>query len=227
MDRFEQRYPTVAAWLRQKKAAHPDRQEQGISHWLMLGTLAALTAADFRWQLLGLVLIVALTALFRGPGMLLAAACYAAVIGFFPPLGLVLTAVFFLLSLWQLQKSWRFYLFAGVFYSWPLGVSALEAFGVLGSDRLTIAVTVGLALLWGHLSLTALYHRGLDSRSLALALFQAPFDFLLLFLPRRVKSKIAPDFTSARRTAVDRYSKNTFTTSHRKNTPRVFFKTKK
>ena len=227
MNHFENRYPTTAAWLRRQKDNRPDRRAQGSSHWLMLGALAALTAADFRWQLAGILLITALTALLRGPGMLVAGMLYAAVVGFFPPLGFLLTALFFLLSLWQLQKSWRFYLFAAGFYSWPLAVSALEALGILGRDRLTLALTVGAALLLGQLTLSALYRSGLDSRSLAVALLQAPFDFLLLFLPRRLKKQIAPDFASARQAALARPSRRSLDAGQRPKASFVFSRTKK
>lgn len=200
MTDFEKDYPRLASWLRGKGQRQPDPRHQGIAHWGIVVALASLAAADFRWQVVMIACLIGITALFKGPGMLFAGVLYAVLVSLLPPLGVLVTAFFFFLSLWQLQKSWRFYLFASAYFAYPLLLSLVEALGWVPPEWGRYGgVLVGM--IWVHFALVRLYQRGSDSRSLALALFTAPFDGLLLLLPKRFK-KHFPDYQTAQALAL-------------------------
>lgn len=219
MTDFEKEYPRLATWLKTKGRNKPDLRQQGFAHWGIVIAMAGLAAADFHWQVIIIASLIGITALFRGPGILLAGTLYAAVVSLFPPLGILLTALFFFLSLWQLQKTWRFYLFASAYFAYPFLLSLLEALGWL-APRWGLYAGVLIGIIWVHWVASRLYQTGCDSRSLALALFTAPFEAMMLLLPKRFKNRI-PDYKTAQALALSKRGKQPL-----KNRKTRFFTTK-
>lgn len=193
MKDFATKNPQLAAWLREQKRQHPDGQDQGLTHWLLLIGFGGMTVASLPWHFAILALLLITTALWKGPGMLLFGILYAALVSFFPPLGLVLSAFFFFLSLWQLGRNWLFYLFSSGYFALPF------VFKLLGLTDVTSwpgALTLAVSLVVLHLLLTRLY-RLWDSRSLFWSLWAAPFDGLIFLLPKRFSKRLAPDLQEA------------------------------
>ncbi|MBU5584420.1 hypothetical protein KQJ29_33000, partial [Enterococcus sp. S181_ASV_20] len=73
----------------------------------------------------GLILV---SALIKGPGILVFGALYSLLVSLFPPIGVVLSALFFLLNIRLLTKSWRVNIVTSLFYLYPLGLSILGYF---------------------------------------------------------------------------------------------------
>lgn len=193
MKDFATKNPQLAAWLREQKRQHPDGQVQGLTHWLLLIGFGGMTVVSLPWHFAILALLLLTTALWKGPGMLLFGILYAALVSFFPPLGLVLSAVCFFLSLWQLGRNWLFYLFSSGYFALPF------VYKLLGLTDVTTwpgALTLAVSLVVLHLLLTRLY-RLWDSRSLFWSLWAVPFDCLLFLLPKRVSKRLAPDLQAA------------------------------
>lgn len=193
MKDFATKNPQLAAWLRKQKRQHPDGQVQGLTHWLLLIGFGGMTVVSLPWHFAILALLLLTTALWKGPGMLLFGILYAALVSFFPPLGLVLSAVCFFLSLWQLGRNWLFYLFSSGYFALPF------VYKLLGLTDVTTwpdALTLAVSLVVLHLLLTRLY-RLWDSRSLFWSLWAVPFDCLLFLLPKRVSKRLAPDLQAA------------------------------
>lgn len=193
MKDFAKKNPQLASWLREQKRQHPDGQDQGLSHWLILIGFGGMTVASLPWHFAILALLLLTTALWKGPGMLLFGILYAALVSFFPPLGLALSALCFFLSLWQLGRNWLFYLFASGYFAWPF---VLKLLGLAKVTAWPGALALALSLIAVHLLLTRLY-RVWDSRSLFWSLWAAPFDCLLFLLPKRFSKPLAPDLQEA------------------------------
>lgn len=193
MKDFQTNYPQLASWLTTQKQKRPDREAQGLSHWLILIGLGAMTVVSLPWHFAILAFLILTAALAKGPGMLVFGILYAALVSFFPPLGILLSALCFFLSLWQLGRNWVFYAFATVYFALPF---ALKLLGLNQVTTWSGAIAVMLSLVACHYLLTRLY-RLWDSRSFFWSLWAAPFDCLLFLLPKRFSKRLAPDVKEA------------------------------
>nr|WP_242596655.1 hypothetical protein [Enterococcus plantarum] len=95
-------------------------QVNTIWHWLLLILFGLLAYGTMTQQFLLIAIFIAIAAVVKGPLMLLWGAIYSVLIAFFPPLGLVLSLVFFLINLGTIAKSWRISLTSAYFYLVPL-----------------------------------------------------------------------------------------------------------
>lgn len=185
VDHFQQSFPRVAAYLRNQQLS---QHESGLSrlHWLLLGVFSLLTVSGFSTQLFCLFLLIGAAALIKGPAMLLYGAVYSFLIGLFPPLGIVLSLLFFLLSIRQITRNWRFGLVASFFYLYPFALTAFKFFTDWDSFWV-VTLLAGVGIFTSHFLLTQLYHRYGASRSVAWSLLLVPYDCLVFFIPKKAK----------------------------------------
>ncbi|MGX7126173.1 hypothetical protein [Enterococcus viikkiensis] len=185
MPNFQKEYPNFASYLTRR---YPDKRDplKSVWHWGILILFSLLCIATIKQQLLTIGLLMILAALIKGPGLLLFGALYSFLVSLFPPIGILLSALFFLLNLRLLTKSWRVNLVTSLFYLYPLGLSLLryfthwEAFWQIGLQLLP-----GLLLL--HVVLIQVYYFHPSVRQVAWTVLATPFELLSLILPKRLK----------------------------------------
>ena len=130
-----------------------------------------------------------IVALLKGPGMIFLGTIYAFLVGLFPPIGIVLSAIFFLLNLGTLAKNWRLSLTGFFFYGYPIAAMFLRVWRNWDNIWfLTGSLAIGLLVL--HLLLTKIYQRYGIGRTIFWYLFSLPFVFLTALLPKRLKRRI-------------------------------------
>ncbi|WP_159722602.1 hypothetical protein [Enterococcus sp. CSURQ0835] len=186
MPNFQQDYPYFAKTLKQK---FPNKAPlNSFWHWALLGIFGLLTFATVKEQFLLIGLLIAATALVKGPGMILWGAAYSFLVSLFPPLGIVLSAVFFLLNIRLLTKSWRVNLAASWFYLYPFAMSAVKYFTHWNAPWQTALLLLpGLLIL--HFTLAKLYQLYPVARQVAWTILAIPFELLAALLPKRFKNK--------------------------------------
>lgn len=184
MPNFQRDYPEAARYLKQK---YPEKvPTNSVWHWGMLALFSLLAIAVIKQQLLLIGLLILISALAKGPGMLIFGAVYSLLVSFFPPIGIVLSALFFLFNLRLLTKSWRVNLVTTWFYLYPLAMSLLRYF-----TRWDASWQIGLELLPGllllHLALVKVYDFHPSARQVSWTILAAPFELVSLLLPKRFK----------------------------------------
>ncbi|MGX7196914.1 hypothetical protein [Enterococcus olivae] len=180
---FRRDFPEMAEWMRQRQSPNEKNQTHTLTHWLLLLVFGLLTVASFSQQLFLLLAFTLIAALVKGPGMNLFGLCYSFLVGLFPPLGILLSALFFLLSLYQLTRNWRFGLAGVFFYLYPLSLKLLQFSPFDQRWVLLLAMFVGLILL--HLLFLNIYQEQPSSKALAWSLISLPYDCLLLLIPTK------------------------------------------
>jgi hypothetical protein len=187
---FQNDFPSFANWLKMQQKPNKKDQTATFSHWFLLILFSLLTVATFTQQLLFLLLIFAVVALVKGPGMILWGAIYTFLTSLFAPLGLLLSALFFILTLKQLTKNLTFIFTAAYFYSYPFIITALHHFTTF-DDRWITLLAVGVALISGHLLFKRNYAFA-SSKAFAWQLLATPYDLLTTWIPGKKSNKNKP-----------------------------------
>ncbi|ALS37214.1 lysylphosphatidylglycerol synthetase-like protein (DUF2156 family) [Enterococcus rotai] len=159
-------------------------QVNTIWHWVLLILFGLLAYGTMTQQLLLIALFVVIAAIVKGPLMLLWGAIYSALIAFFPPLGLLLSIVFFLINLGTVAKSWRISLTSAYFYLVPLIGSILRAV-IKNEPTYAVLVFVAVSVLGLHFLLHWLYKNNSLSRSLTWSIISVPYAIMIMLLPTR------------------------------------------
>ncbi|MGC3124412.1 hypothetical protein ACPTJE_17410, partial [Enterococcus faecalis] len=76
-------------------------------HWFTLILFGLMTVATLSQKLILLTLFIAIVALIKGPVMILWGMLYSFLVGLFPPNGILLSGIYFLLKNGTLTKNWR------------------------------------------------------------------------------------------------------------------------
>ncbi|WP_375178800.1 hypothetical protein [Enterococcus rotai] len=159
-------------------------QVNTIWHGVLLILFGLLAYGSMTQQLLLIALFVVIAAIVKGPLMLLWGAVYSALIAFFPPLGLLLSIVFFLINLGTVAKSWRISLTSAYFYLVPLIGSILRAV-IKNEPTYAVLVFVAVSVLGLHFLLHWLYKNNSLSRSLTWSIISVPYAIMIMLLPTR------------------------------------------
>ncbi|XUD04522.1 hypothetical protein IGJ34_002496 [Enterococcus sp. AZ177] len=165
-------------------------QVNTIWHWLLLILFGLLAYGTMTQQFLLITIFIAIVAVVKGPLMLLWGAIYSVLIAFFPPLGLVLSLVFFLINLGTIAKSWRISLTSAYFYLVPLIGGIFRAISK-DEPKYLVLMFVAFSLLGLHFLLNWLYKNNSLSRTLTWSIISVPYALLIMLLPtrfRRIKS---------------------------------------
>lgn len=165
-------------------------QVNTIWHWLLLILFGLLAYGTMTQQFLLIAIFIAIAAVVKGPLMLLWGAIYSVLIAFFPPLGLVLSLVFFLINLGTIAKSWRISLTTAYFYLVPLIGGIFRAISK-DEPKYLVLMFVAFSLLGLHFLLNWLYKNNSLSRTLTWSIISVPYALLIMLLPtrfRRIKS---------------------------------------
>ncbi|ALS03013.1 hypothetical protein ATZ33_16995 [Enterococcus silesiacus] len=165
-------------------------QVNTIWHWVLLILFGLLAYGTMTQQFLLIAIFVGLAAIVKGPLMLLWGAVYSALIAFFPPLGIVLSIVFFLINLGTIAKSWRISLTSAYFYLVPLIGSIFRA-TIKNEPTYAVLIFVAFSILGLHFLLNWLYKNNSLSRALTWSIISVPYALLIMLLPtrfRRIKS---------------------------------------
>lgn len=164
----------------------PDEQHNTLSHYLLLVLFVGLCLTSLP-QFFGIIAgLVILTALVRGPLLLVWGMVYSALVALFPPLGLLLSLLLILLNLTELVKSWRTTAVALYFYLLPLVGRVVQAF-ITDEARWQVLLVVAGATILLHLLLRWLHNYQATSRALLRYIAEAPYQLLLVTLPTRFK----------------------------------------
>lgn len=198
MPNFQQDFPNAARYLKQR---YPDKEPlSSFWHWATLALFAILCIATIKQQLLLIGILMLVAALIKGPGILLFGLIYSFLVSLFPPIGIVLSALFFLFNIRLLTKSWRVNIVTSLFYLYPLGLSLLRYF-----THWEAAWQIGLQLLPGllllHFVLIQVYYFHPSARQVAWTVLATPFELISLVLPKRFKK---PFRTTAQPTRIKR-----------------------
>ncbi|GCF93273.1 hypothetical protein NRIC_11640 [Enterococcus florum] len=196
MNDFQREFPNTAKSLRQR---FPEKAPlSSLWHWLLLGFFSLLAVASLQNQLLLIGGMLLLAALVKGPGMIIWGIAYSFLVSLFPPIGILLSAIFFLLNIRLLTHSWRVNLISTLVYLYPLGLSGLRYFtDWTATWQTALLLLPGLLIL--HLSLTKVYTFYPSARQVVWTILATPFELLILVLPKRFsrKFKQTPDFNTA------------------------------
>lgn len=198
MPNFQQDFPNAARYLKQR---YPDKEPlSSFWHWATLALFAILCIATIKQQLLLIGILMLVAALIKGPGILLFGLIYSFLVSLFPPIGIVLSALFFLFNIRLLTKSWRVNIVTSLFYLYPLGLSLLRYF-----THWDAAWQIGLQLLPGllllHFVLMQVYYFHPSARQVAWTVLATPFELISLVLPKCFKK---PFRTTAQPTRIKR-----------------------
>lgn len=159
-------------------------QVNTLWHWLLLILFGLLAYGTMTQQVLLIALFIALAAIVKGPLMILWAAVYSMLIAFFPPLGIVLSILFFLVNLGTVAKSWRISLTSAYFYLVPLIGTIIRTIVKNEPDYLVMLFVVA-SMIGLHFLLNWLYQNNSLSRSLTWTIISVPYAILIMILPAR------------------------------------------
>lgn len=184
---FEKQFPQLANWLRLRQTTINTVPTDSRSHWVLLGLFGLLSVATFPQQLLLLLVLTGLTAMVKGPGMLLYGALYSFLVSLVPLLGLLLSVLFFILSIHQLTKNWRFGLAASFFYLYPFGITAIKQF-TAWDNTWSLPALIGAGIIGCHFLLTWLHRHQVAGPVLLWGIITVPYDCLLFLIPTKSKN---------------------------------------
>lgn len=159
-------------------------QVNTVWHWLLLILFGLLAYGTMTQQFLLIALFIAIAAIVKGPLMMLWGAIYATLVAFFPPLGIVLSIVFFLINLGTIAKSWRISLTSAYFYLVPL-IGSIFRFAIKNESSYAVLAFVALSIFGLHFLLNWLYKYNCLSRTLAWSIISVPYAILIMVLPAR------------------------------------------
>ncbi|MGM0167715.1 hypothetical protein IGI39_002699 [Enterococcus sp. AZ135] len=184
MPNFQQDFPNAARYLKQR---YPDKEPlSSFWHWATLVLFAILCIVTIKQQLLLIGILILAAALIKGPGILLFGVVYSFLVSLFPPIGVVLSALFFLFNIRLLTKSWRVNIVTSLFYLYPLSLSLLRYFTHWDAAwQIALELLPGLLLL--HFVLMQVYYFHPSARQVAWTVLATPFELISLLLPKRFK----------------------------------------
>lgn len=159
-------------------------QVNTLWHWLLLILFGLLAYGTMTQQVLLIALFIAIAAIAKGPLMMLWAAVYSMLIAFFPPLGILLSILFFLVNLGTVAKSWRISLTSAYFYFVPL-IGAIVRIVVNNEPDYLVLLFVVASMIGLHFLLNWLYQNNSLSRSLTWTIISVPYAILIMILPAR------------------------------------------
>ncbi|MBO0439230.1 hypothetical protein [Candidatus Enterococcus ikei] len=159
-------------------------QVNTVWHWILLILFGLLAYGTMTQQFILIAIFVALAAIVKGPLMILWGAIYSVLIAFFPPLGIVLSILFFLINLGTIAKSWRISLTSAYFYLVPL-IGGILRTVIKNEPTYAVLIFVALSILGLHFLLNWLYKNNSLSRTLTWSIISVPYAILILFLPAR------------------------------------------
>ncbi|MTD37566.1 hypothetical protein GIX45_02735 [Erwinia sp. CPCC 100877] len=162
-------------------------QVNTLWHWALLILFGLLAYGTLTQQFILIAVFMVIAALVKGPLMILWGIVYSALVAFFPPLGIVLSLLFFLINLGTVAKSWRITLTSAYFYLVPFAGSLFQLITKNESGYL-MAAFVAVSILGLHLLLNWLYKNNSLSRTLAWSIICVPYAVLVMFLPARFRS---------------------------------------
>lgn len=161
-------------------------QVNTIWHWLLLILFGLLAYGTMTQQFLLIAVFVMIAAIVKGPMMLLWGAIYSALLAFFPPLGILLSIVFFVINLGTIAKSWRISLTSAYFYLVPLIGGILRAI-VKNEPDYSVLIFVTLSMVGLHFLLNWLYKNNSLSRTLTWSIISVPYALFIMLLPTRFR----------------------------------------
>ncbi len=185
---FKRSYPKLADYLSNRIDFSRKEQQQSCWHWFTLILFGLLTIATLSQKLILLTVFIAIVALIKGPVMILWGMLYSFLVGLFPPIGILLSAIFFLLNIGTFTKNWRMTLVGIYFYFYPFGVMALREIMHWNNHWFSAgALLLGLILL--HVMLTKLYQRYGIGRTIFWYVFSIPFGTAYCSLAKPFEDK--------------------------------------
>ncbi|MCB5952078.1 hypothetical protein LI951_08375 [Enterococcus sp. BWT-B8] len=171
--------------IAQKATANRKDQTQTLWHWILLILFAMLTYASMFQQILLIVLLIGVTAVVKGPLMLLWGSIYSALVAFFPPITMLLSILFFVLNIGAAAKNWRITLVGFFFYLYPLLARLSQSLLDINSRWITLLLlTIGITGF--HFLLKWLYQQYFTSHSLMVTIVSMPHTLFVLFLPSKI-----------------------------------------
>lgn len=164
------------------------RKPQGntVWHWLLLILFGLLAYGTMTQQIFLIALFMAIAAIVKGPLMILWGTIYSLLVAFFPPLGIALSVLFFLLNLGTVVKSWRISLTSAYFYLVPL-IGSIGRTILKNEPDYAVMLFVIISVLGLHFLLHWLYKNNSLSRTLAWSIVSVPYALLVMLLPTRFK----------------------------------------
>lgn len=184
MKNFIKDYPEFARMFTEGSKRQPKDPMKAPWHWLLLGIFGLLCLGG-SWQFAFILAgLIALSALINGPAMILWGIVYGVLVGWFPPLALILSALFFFLNLGNLVKGWRVNAVSGWFFLYPLILQILKHFQLLSAYWQVLALTLA-GLLALHFLLRWLYQFHPFSHQVAWSIASAPYNLVLFLIPKK------------------------------------------
>lgn len=184
MENFNHKYPQLAQYLRQKYKKNTKDQVLTWSHFAILALFGLLLKFSFTGQLLLIFSFIAIAALIKGPLMLLYSSIYLFLTSLFPPLGILLSTVLFVLSFLELKRNWQLNLTAFFFYGLPLLTTLLLTFDFGNPFWLKNSLLL-IGIITLHFLLQNFYRQDFTSWSLMWFLIAAPYEMLLFIIPKK------------------------------------------
>lgn len=190
MKNFFEESDFLKSTIRENVTIQRKPQVNTVWHWLLLILFGLLAYGTMTQQFLLIAVFIVLAAIVKGPMMLLWGAIYSALLAFFPPLGILLSIVFFIINLGTVAKSWRISLTGAYFYLVPL-IGGIIRTVVKNETDYAVLAFVAVSIVGLHFLLNWLYKNNSLSRTLTWSIISVPFSLLIMLLPtrfRRLKS---------------------------------------
>ncbi|MGX7175088.1 hypothetical protein [Enterococcus saigonensis] len=184
MENFNHKYPQFAQYLRQKYSQTTKDQIVTWGHFAILALFGLMLKFSFTGQLLLIFIFITFAAVVKGPMMILYSSIYLFLTSLFPPIGIILSALLFVLSLLELKRNWQLNLTAFFFYGVPLLSTLLLKFS--SSDPFWLKnVLLLIGVIAFHFILQKFYRKGFTSLSLLWFLIAMPYELLLFIIPKK------------------------------------------
>lgn len=186
MNNFFERSDFLKSTIQKNVTIQRKPQENTVWHWLLLVLFGLLAYGTITQQIFLIALFMAIAAIVKGPLMILWGTIYSVLVAFFPPLGIALSVLFFLLNLGTVVKSWRISLTSAYFYLVPL-IGSISRTILKNEPDYAVMLFVIISVLGLHFLLHWLYKNNSLSRTLAWSIVSVPYALLVMLLPTRFK----------------------------------------
>ncbi|MBO0470701.1 hypothetical protein JZO66_09090 [Enterococcus sp. DIV0242_7C1] len=186
MNNFFERSDFLKSTIQKNVTVQKKTQGNTVWHWLLLILFGLLAYGTMTQQIFLIALFMAIAAIVKGPLMILWGTIYSVLVAFFPPLGIALSVLFFLLNLGTVVKSWRISLTSAYFYLVPL-IGSIGRTILKNEPDYAVMLFVIISVLGLHFLLHWLYKNNSLSRTLAWSIVSVPYALLVMLLPTRFK----------------------------------------
>ena len=186
MNNFFERSDFLKSTIQKNVTIQRKPQGNTVWHWLLLILFGLLAYGTMTQQIFLIALFMAIAAIVKGPLMILWGTIYSVLVAFFPPLGIALSVLFFLLNLGTVVKSWRISLTSTYFYLVPL-IGSIGRTILKNEPDYAVMLFVIISVLGLHFLLHWLYKNNSLSRTLAWSIVSVPYALLVMLLPTRFK----------------------------------------